>query len=267
MSIKNSLQAVSSPKPVTRILDSSFPGALTESLDYYGECMPADETAADFFDLVPLQDLGLVVSVGDVSRPGTGATLIMSGLQAFLRSLVEESGEMPELVQGLNRSICDISPENFYATLFYGRINLPLRQLRYVSAGHEPALVFHSKSRRLRRLERTGTVLGLTARATYRQHTVSLEPGDTPVAFTDGVTEATDARGREFHEKGVRRVLEDYPEAGARELSGRIMQAVDKFRQSSTAADDRTVVVVRMVEATVGRPIAEHAEELAVAAA
>jgi hypothetical protein len=284
MRINKFSQAVSSQELAARILNPSFPRAFPEppeygqsvghsshrqieGLDYFGATQPAEETTGDFFDLVPLPEPGLLVSVGDVSRHGTGASIIMSGLQAFLRALATGRGALPELVQGLNRSICDISPENFYATLFYGRIDLPLRQLTYVSAGHEPALLFHAKSRRLRRLERTGTVLGLTARAVYRQQTVSLEPGDTLVAFTDGVTEATDARGREFHEKGVRRVLEDYPTADAKELSARILEAVEDFGEGGKPADDRTVVVVRAVDATVSRPLAEQSAELAFAAA
>jgi sigma-B regulation protein RsbU (phosphoserine phosphatase) len=285
MRIKNSLPVLSTEEPTPRIPDFSFPSAFPEllegaqsielsgppqvdGLDYYGERKTADQIGGDFFDFVPLLGQRLLMSIGDVSRHGIGATVIMSGLQATLRSLAaEERGELPELVRGLNRSICDLAPDNFYATLFYGRIDPVPRQLRYVSAGHEPALLFHRKSKRLRRLERTGTVLGLTARAIYRQHTVSMEAGDTLVAFTDGITEATDSRGREFREQGVLRVLEDYPEAGARELGIRILEAVEGFQPSSAAGDDRTVVVVRLVDATAAHPIAEHAEELAMAAA
>jgi sigma-B regulation protein RsbU (phosphoserine phosphatase) len=267
------------------LLDLSFPGALTafleseqsaddssglkiEGLDYYGERDPAGETGGDFFDFVPLKEQRLLVSIGDVSRRGSGARNILSRLRAFLRKLsMRESGDLPELVEGLNRSICDLSTDNFYATLFYVRIDPVPRQLRYVSAGHEPGLLFHRRSKRLRRLERTGTVLGLTARANYGQRTIPLEPGDTLVAFTDGITEATDSGGREFREHGVRGVLEAYPDASARELSQRILEAVAEFRQKSETTDDRTVVVVRLLDATVVRPVAEHAEELAVAAA
>jgi sigma-B regulation protein RsbU (phosphoserine phosphatase) len=239
-----------------------------EGLDYYGEHNPAGETGGDFFDFVPLKQQQLLVSLGDISRHGVGARVLLSGLQILLRSLsAQENGELPELVEGLNRSMCDISTDNFYATLFYVRIDPVLRQLRYVSAGHEPALLFHKGAKRPRRLERTGTVLGLTARANYQQHTMSVEPGDTLVAFTDGITEATDSRGREFREQGVLRVLEEYPEANARELSGHILDAVEEFRQSSVAGDDRTVVVVRVVEKSAVLPIAEHCEELACAAA
>lgn len=227
-----------------------------EGLDYYGERSPVGEPGGDFFEFLPLQPQ-LLVSIGDISRHGVGTNIILSGLQTLLRRLsVQKNGELPQLVEGLNRSMCDISPENFYATLFYVRIDPVLRQLRYVSAGHEPALLFHRRSNRPRRLERTGTVLGLTARANYRQHTLSMEPGDTLVAFTEGITEAA-----------VLRALEEYPDADARELSGCILEAVETVPQSSPAADDRTVVVVRLVDRSAVRPVTAHSEELACAAA
>jgi sigma-B regulation protein RsbU (phosphoserine phosphatase) len=141
------------------------------------------------------------------------------------------------------------------------------RQLRYVSAGHEPALLFRPRSGRLRRLESTGTVLGLTARSKFREKTVLLEPGDVLVALTDGITDAADPRGNEFREEGVLRILEQHPDAGAVELSGRIMEAVDSFRPRSASADDRTVAVVRMIAAAAKGPLIRRAKDLAFAAA
>ena len=169
--------------------------------------------------------------------------------------------------KALNRSVCDISPDSFYATLFYGLIDPVRQQLKYVSAGHEPALLFQQRSGRLRRLESTGTVLGLTTRSTFREKTISLEPGDVIVAFTDGITEAADPHGHEFREEGVLRILEQHPRAGAVELSGRILEAVDSFRTRSASTDDRTVAVVRVIAASAKEPFDRHAEELAFAAA
>lgn len=246
-----------------------FPGRMhvVEGLDYYGECRPASDLGGDFFDFVPLPERGLLLSIGDVSGHGIGAAIIMSGLQALLRSLsAGGNGQLPRVVQGLNRSVCDVSPANVYATLFYAWIDPARRLLKYVSAGHEPALLFRPGGR-TRRLESTGTVLGLTARSAFREAAVALEAGDVLVAFTDGVTEAADSHGHEFREEGVVRVLERYPKAGAAELSGRILDSVANFRTPSSAADDRTVVVVRLVPAVSKQPFLREEAEVACAAA
>lgn len=235
-----------------------FPRGLdfVEGLDYYGERRPEGAPAGDFFEFATFADRGLLLAIGDVSGHGIGAAIVMSGLQALLRSLsARGNGQLQRVVQGLNRSVSDVSPASLYATLFYAWIDPARRRLKYVSAGHEPALLFRPGGR-TRRLECTGTVLGLTARSTFREVSVALEAGDVLVAFSDGVTEAADSCGREFREEGVLRVLERYPGAGAAELSARILDSVANFGTPSSGAGDRTVVVVRLVPAVAKEPVA-----------
>lgn len=249
--------------------DSRFPRGtdFVEGLDYYGECRSAGAPGGDFFDLAPGAEGGLLLAIGDVSGHGIGAGILMSGLQAMLRSLsARGNGQLQRVVQGLNRSVSDLSPANLYATLFYASIDPARRKLKYVSAGHAPALLFRPGGR-TRRLECTGTVLGLTARSGFREIPVALETGDVLVAFSDGVTDAVDASGREFREEGVLRVLERYPSAGAAELSARLLDSVANFGTPSVEAGDRTVVVVRLVQATAKQPLVDEAAEFSGAAA
>ena len=283
MRMKTSFDALAAGRHAFRVPDFSFSSTIPESsddhpeavhsrrlpieeMDYYGECRPSGTISGEFFDFVPLGARALLLSLGDVSRHGSSAAVILSGIKAFLRNTSTQPDEdLAGLIQSLNRGICDLSPEDVHATLFTAQVDPVHRRLRYVNAGHEPALLFQRNTGHLRRLERTGTVLGLTDRASYRQPSILLEPGACLVAFTDGITEATDPEGREFRERGVRSVLEQYPDASARELCEGILEAVTRFQQSA-AADDQTVAVVRLVD-TVTLPQAERAEELAFAAA
>src|SRR5262249_48363757 len=187
-------------------------------LDYYGECQPAGDIGGDFFDFIPLGEHTLAASVGDVSGKDVGAAIMMSGLQAFLRSLTGGCECASSVVRALNRTVCDICPDNFFATLFYAHIDALNRRLQYVSAGHEPALIVKEDGCRAERLEGTGAVLGLTNRTVYTHRTVQLDPGDMLVAFTDGVTEAVDSRGRELRDAGVLDVVRRYSDAPASEV-------------------------------------------------
>lgn len=208
-------------------------------LDFFGESLPAGEQSGDFFDLMPLDPPGLILFVGEVSNPGIGASILTTGLQAFLSNLACQSASEPEsAVEKLNEAITGIAPEAFYASLFYACIDPLRRRLSYVNAGHEPPLIYHQHSQRTRRLEQTGTVLGLTARSRYRPKTIAIESGDTLVAFSDGITEPSCAL----------RIVKDYPEANARELTERILEAAGRFRQGSPEGDDQTVVVARVVD-------------------
>ena len=240
----------------------------SEGLDYYGECQPAGQTLRDFFDCLAFPRNGLLVFIGEVSGVGIGARIITSALQALFRNGRSQAlGNLGAFVQELNRSICDFAPYDLYATLFCAYLDPLRRQLQYVSAGHELALLFAQSSKRLRRLERTGTVLGLTARSTYRHRTMSIEAGDVLVACTDGITDAVGGNGRHFCEHGVVGVVRNHSNAEAAEVGKHIMEAAERIRAGLPPVDDETVVIVRVLGAASKEPFCRYAEELTMAAA
>ena len=140
---------------------------------------------SDFFDFVPLGGDTLVVAIGHAFGAGSSAVLTSTGLLRLLRGLTAANcGEISRVVESMNRAICAVSPDPFYTTLFYGWID-PLRsRLSFVSAAHEPALLIGNRGSRVRKLEHTGAVLGLFGDGTFRQQSVSLEPGDVLVALS-----------------------------------------------------------------------------------
>src|SRR5207249_8171666 len=103
-------------------------------------------------------------------------------------------------------------------------INPVIQQLRYINAGHEPALLVRKASGRVHRLERTGAVLGLTRRDRYRERAVLMQPGDVLVIFSDGISEAHDTQGRQFGDAGVLQIVKNYSDASAADLVARIME-------------------------------------------
>ena len=212
-------------------------------LDYYGECRQAAEVGGDFFDFVPLENKRLAASAGDVSGHGVSAAILMSGLQAYLRSFTNESPADPvEVIHRLNRTVYDISPDNFFATLFYAQVDPSCGLLEYVNAGHEPALLVRGRGV-IERLDATGTVLGLSPEAHFERKRVAVRPGDILVAFTDGITEATDIDGRALREAGVVNVIQHHSDERATDLVWRIEEAADRYCVHQD--DDRTVIVVR----------------------
>jgi phosphoserine phosphatase RsbU/P len=238
-----------------------------QGLDYYGECRPAEDVGGDFFDFVPLGTRALVASVGDVSGSGISAAILMSGVQSILRGLTADGhGNIAAIVQELNRAVYEISPDIFFPTLFYARIEPLLHQLQYVSAGHETALLVRKDAMRCQRLERTGTVLGLTDRTTYRSRTLTLDPGDVLIAFTDGMAEVVDAKGRRSCEASILEAVRRHPGAGATEVVGLVVDAVERFTGESGQADDRTVIAVRYT-GTAMKALVEEDIALAVSAA
>jgi phosphoserine phosphatase RsbU/P len=222
----------------------------------------------DFFDFFGLPGKELAVLVGDVLGQGIGAAVSMSGILAFQRGLTARgSGEIVCAVEELNRVVCQVIPNNIYATLFYAHVDAQRRELRYVNAGHEPPLLLRKRNGLAQRLDSTGTVLGLTGRAAYKQRTIGMDPGDVLVAFTDGVTEATDAGKLEWGEEGVSSTLRWCKDARASELVIEVLESAGRFADPVAPADDRTAIVVRLPDAGERTFPEEGARDLTLAAA
>jgi sigma-B regulation protein RsbU (phosphoserine phosphatase) len=207
--------------------------------------------------------------LGEISGEGAAAAVLLPGLRGFLRTGLagDGGGDIRRVVRDLNRTLCDTAPDSFYATLLCVRIDPERRELHYVNAGHEPAVLVRSGGERVYRLENTGTVLGLTTRAGYGLRTVALEPGDVLAAFTDGVIEACNPAGRNFGASGVLEVLRQHPGARSSELVECLSDAVRRFTERMRPADDRTLVVVRFNDAVANWQLEVAAEEPACAAA
>jgi sigma-B regulation protein RsbU (phosphoserine phosphatase) len=222
-----------------------------EGLDYYGERRLA--ASGEFFDFVPLANQALVASVGDVSGTGISAAILMSGVQSMLHGLTADgNGNISVIVQQLNRAVYEISPDIFFPTLFYARIDPGLRRLQYVSAGHDTALLVRKDTMRFERLERTGTVLGLTNHTAYGRRTVRLDPGDVLIAFTDGIADVADTKGWQSCEASICEAVWRHAGAGAREIVGLVVDAIGRLTGESRQGDNRTVIAVRYTGAAAG---------------
>ncbi len=209
-----------------------------QGLDYSGNSRSAGKVGGDFFDFVQAGRDGLVISVGEVSGQGIAAAILMSGIQSLLRGLSSTlPGDLVTVVRDLNRTVYEVSPDNFFTSLFYARVDTGARQLQYVSAGHEPALLIRADGQAVR-LESTGTVLGLTPRVSYSCRTLAFEPGDMLIAFTDGIPDV-----------GIPEVLRRNPGARASDLVALIMEAADSV---DAPPDDHTVIVARSEGAGIG---------------
>ena len=237
-------------------------------IEYYGECRLAGNASKDFFDFRPLNPSQLITVVGNVSGYGHSSAILMSGLQAYLQGLApDHCDDLSLVIHKLNRTICEISPEEFYAALFYARFDPSRSRLEYVSAGHESALLIRKGRSRVHHLESTGAVLGLTRHSTFRQRTLLMEPGDVLVALTEEIA-STHSEGRgELRDRDVVSLVREHQSAGATELVERLLERIDQSVARTPRQDDRTVVVVRFTDPAEHAGTREDAADLVCAAA
>jgi sigma-B regulation protein RsbU (phosphoserine phosphatase) len=246
-----------------------FPRAARNNaaLDYYGESQLAGTAGGDFFDFIPYEPNALIAIMGHVSGQSTAAAaLLIPGLRDFLRTrLPGEAGNLRGVVRDLNRTICDTAPDAFYAALFSAVIDVHRRELYYINAGHEPALLVRG-GEQVYRLEGTGTVLGLTTRAAYGLRSITLEPGDLLVIFSEGIADAAGKNGEPFGTTRLIGTLREKQGERSSVLVAEVMNAVRRFATGTNTGMDRSLAVVRF-NGVAAHSLVEDEEETEFAAA
>jgi sigma-B regulation protein RsbU (phosphoserine phosphatase) len=216
-------------------------------VEYAGYCRSAKFVGGDYYDFLPMPDGGLLFTLGDVSGKGIAAAVLMAGIQASLRSQVLKPPEsMAELMNHFNRAVYSFSTADKYSTLFCGLLDSGGRRLTYVNAGQVCPLVLRAGGG-LDRLESGGLPVGLLEVAQYEQGRVDLQWGDTVVCFSDGISEATNAKEEMWDEAEVEKVLRACSGLNAQQTIDKLVSAADTFGGEAEQADDMTVVALRAV--------------------
>ncbi len=216
------------------------------SLEYTGICRPAGVVGGDYYDFLLLSETQLCLAVGDISGKGISAALLMASLQALLRSHApRQRDRLAEMFSDINRLLVSWTDGSKFATFFCGMYDDRNSSLTYVNAGHNPPLLFRKGSREPLYLHATGLVLGLFDDARYEEETVQLEPDDTLLIYTDGITEAENESGEEFGERRLETVTADHLHLSPTGLRDHLIAETAAFLNNRPPHDDLTLVVIR----------------------
>jgi sigma-B regulation protein RsbU (phosphoserine phosphatase) len=229
-----------------RLFPQTLPPIL--GIEYAGACRPALGVGGDYYDFLALPGGQLGIAIGDVSGKGIAAALMMASLQASLRGEATRAPEnLAALISNVNRLVYEASSANRYATFFYAQYNPDGRRLNYVNAGHNPPMLFHFSAGqwKLSRLETGGTVVGLLESYPYQQASLTIEPEDIFIAFTDGISEAMNSADEEWGEEQLIETIKACAGLSPSETIARVMQAADVFVAGAKQHDDMTLVVLR----------------------
>ncbi len=224
-------------------------------LEVSGICLPARVVSGDYYDFLFLGENELGLALADICGKGISAALLMSNLQATLRSNVLNlwhpnglNGEksLAQIVEKLNFQIYSYTSANKFASFFYAVYDDVHQTLAYCNAGHNPPLHFSGDG--FQRLSTGGTVVGIFADSKYEQETIHLRPGDLLVAYTDGIVESVNEQGEEFGEYRLIELIRAHRSLDADKLKGVIVEQVLSWTAAEERADDMTLVVAKMFE-------------------
>ncbi len=168
---------------------------------------PANTVGGDYCDIIKFDESSVGLVVGDVAGKGMPAALLMALLLGSLRTLISAGLRGSELITKLNKYLCTSIPANRLVTLFYGELDTKTGNLRYVNAGHNPPFVIRG-AKDFDRLAPTALVLGVDDTTIYEVSEMQIQAGQSVLLFTDGLTEAFNAREEEYGEERLKAYLE-----------------------------------------------------------
>ncbi|MFQ5569691.1 MAG: PP2C family protein-serine/threonine phosphatase [Rhodothermales bacterium] len=227
-------------------LPSTFPAFPDRSdFDLHATMRPAREVGGDFYDffLVDADRLGFVL--GDVSGKGVGAALFMAVTRTILRATALQGLPAQACVRHVNRVLYPESLPHMFVTLVYGILHTLTGEVFYCNAGHTLPYVIR-RGAGVTPLAGTGGVgLCLLKDFDYRAGSLTLQPGDTLLLYSDGVTDAVNDRRDQFTDERLRHRLLRMNGSAPAELVRDVLHALDTFSGGVAQPDDVTMLALQ----------------------
>jgi sigma-B regulation protein RsbU (phosphoserine phosphatase) len=222
--------------------------SLSSVLELHADMRPARHVGGDFYDFFMLDEDRLAIAVGDVCGKGIPASLFMAIAVTILRTAAREKKDVAATVERANSILCLENASSMFATVFYAVLNYRTGLLEYCNCGHNHPIIVNS-SGELRTLTGSGLPLALFPDRAPPVFSTVLDPENTLLIFTDGVTEAIDVSGSEFGEARLHAAMLASDDLAAQKLVVRLFDAVEEFASGCVISDDITCLAVRRTTA------------------
>ena len=219
-------------------------------LDIAGVSIYCERTGGDYYDYLPMNEPGLgkiSVVVGDVSDHGIPSALLMTTARALIRKSAAISDDIAGIISDVNQQLWrDVRESGRFMTLFYTVIDGPNKCIRWVRAGHDPAIFYAPASDTFEELRGSGIALGVDESWQYQENEkTGLLEGQIIALGTDGIWEAHNAKGEMLGKERVYEIIRRHANASADRILTAVIDTVNTHTRDQTPDDDATLVIVK----------------------
>jgi len=208
----------------------------------------ARQVAGDFYDFFELPGGRLGLVIADVADKGMPAALFMALTRALVRAAALEEVSPAAALARVNDLLVPDAQHGMFVTAVYAVLSLETGGLAYANAGHNPPLLLRSHTRELERFGTGGMALGVVEGTRVEERSVSLEPGDHLILYTDGVTEAFSSQDEIYGEERLRTTIQAADNSSAQAMLDAIDDSVIAFASDTPPSDDLTLMVLRRLK-------------------
>ena len=240
VALQNELQVASAMQQA--ILPKEFPTGI--DFDVHGSMAPAKNVSGDFFDVIGLEHGHVGLAVADVSDKGIASALFMMSSRTLLKGAAIGQGNPGEALAEVNSLLYEDNRNVMFVTVVYAVYNPETGSITYANGGHCPPLIVHGDGSSSELSQTNGVVLGLVEGMDYAERRATLQPGETLVMYSDGVSEAMNPEGEEFGTERLKRLFEGAAPTSAEEANATILKAITAFAGDHAQSDDITCLVL-----------------------
>lgn len=217
----------------------------TERADIDVRYQPVDGVGGDYCQIHAMGGDVYCITMCDVTGHGVGAALLATRVSSEVRRSVLSGKAPAEVVDGLNRFVCDhFAGAGLLLTFFVARVDLAGREIAWSGAGHPSPILVRGDGHTVVRLESQNLIIGFSPEslAAVPEHRTRLDPGDRILFYTDGVSEVFDATGDELGQTGLSALMLATMPAAVFKVIDRLLEHLDALHRGP-AADDRTLIL------------------------
>jgi len=206
---------------------------------------PSRYVGGDFYDFLKTKRDTTGIVIADVSGKGMPAALMVSQIQAMLRSEVRSTDSLVQILNNVNYLMATTTSSEKFVTLFYADFDPNLKTLEYSNAGHNYPIIVNLEGE-YQFLTEGGLLMGAFNDAVYKSAQVKLNAGDLVFFYTDGINEAQNVNGEQFGEERLLELIREFRNLSARKITERIVSEVNNFASDDMPQDDMTVIALKL---------------------
>lgn len=225
------------------IIPAEFKSDVPE-IDLYATIHPAEVIGGDLYDYFFLDPSHLLFTIGDVSGKGIPAALFMGVAHTMIKSK-SANNLAHQIIEQVNNELSIQNSSQSFLTLFLGILNIETGEFSYCNAAHNYPYILTAEGE-VNLLNKThGLPIGVYSSKSYAGDTGMLNPGDSLVLYTDGVTDCRNIRGDFFGSERLNSAVKEIGAHTAKYSAHLIMQRLEQFRGEATQSDDISLMVIR----------------------
>ncbi len=212
--------------------------------NFYGMNKPCQYIGGDLYDFIQIDTHHILFNIADVAGTGISAALLMTCLTSDFRMEAQTSQDLNILMSRLNDNLVDRNSRGLFVTMLAGLLDTRTGLVQYVNAGHPPFLLRHPNGSLEIFRQPGGPPLGIVKDIPMDIGTFQINPGDTLLLYTDGITERMDNEGRLFGLTGLEKSFAQ-PFTTPMELTRRILNDMASFAGENHYQDDVTIALIQ----------------------